>query len=411
MADSHTNNTKNAGYNTAGVLIYFFCQWLCIVMVVRLLGYDASGVFSIVVSFTNVFAALMLFGVRAYQISDTKDVFTNENYLAVRVIAMITACILFAISLILFEFALYTSLCCIAYLFFKLFEAMTDYYFALMQKNNYYKQIMISYALKGIVPVCVFLLTLILKSDLLCGIIAMTAAYFVMLFYDRHALHLQKIQKTDYMHSAVIIKKCIPIMLYSLVSPAMLFVTKYMVEHLYSYELLGVYNSYATVTVIISTLCGAIWAVYIPVISNHYQNKEYIEIKLLCAKSFLFILSVGIFVSMGCLAVGKFAFGLVFGAEILDYYYMLWPIIAASIFLTFSGFLSIALISIHKQNEMLLFNFLGAIVCVVTARPFTLNYGANGASFSLMAGVVAQILLLLLFLLRFLSPKHLTENH
>lgn len=93
------NSGKNTLYNTYGTFFYFFCQWLITVFVVRIGNYHLAGVFSLVVSITNVFYCISLYGVRNYQVSDIKCEYSDADYFTLRTITSIIGFVLFFITI------------------------------------------------------------------------------------------------------------------------------------------------------------------------------------------------------------------------------------------------------------------------------------------------------------------------
>ena len=76
-----SNISRSVIYNTIGTFFYFFCQWLTTILVVRISGYEDAGILSIVISFTNIFYFIALFGVRNFQVTDINHEFTDRDYL------------------------------------------------------------------------------------------------------------------------------------------------------------------------------------------------------------------------------------------------------------------------------------------------------------------------------------------
>ena len=70
--------------SSLGMTVQFFAQWLISVLLVRMDGYEAAGVFSLAMSISNVFAYFANYGLRNYQITDVKHSFTKRQYLLAR---------------------------------------------------------------------------------------------------------------------------------------------------------------------------------------------------------------------------------------------------------------------------------------------------------------------------------------
>ena len=76
-----TDRQNNAGasdyfWNTFGTFFYFLCQYLLTILVVRLGSFNDAGIFSIVLSITNVFYCISIYGVRNYQVADIENRFS-----------------------------------------------------------------------------------------------------------------------------------------------------------------------------------------------------------------------------------------------------------------------------------------------------------------------------------------------
>lgn len=385
----------NTFYNTFGTFFYFFLQWVTTIVVVRLSGYEQAGVFSLIVSFTNIFGFLSKYGMRNYQVSDTEQKYTDAQYFGARLLAVMAAAVCFTVALFVCRFDGYTVLCCIAYMVFKLFESLTDFLFGIFQKLNCYKAIAVSYVLKGILPLLGFAGALYFFKNLFLAIIAMAALYFlVLILYDIFIIHKHEKIGCDFTQCRRLFFVCTPLMLSTLITPYMTFIVRYAIEKIYGQELLGYYSTISMVVVVMTTLAGSVWVVLVPAISKNYQENNYRQIK-----SFLIKVILGI-AAVGCAAVlvgnwlGSWAFGLVFGNEILRYMYLLTPVLAASVLLTATAFFSTVLIPLRRRGAMLWCNIIGAAVCTAVVYPFTKADGMIGANNSLILGLAVQLLLL-----------------
>ena len=65
--------------NTVGTVVLLFAQWLISVLIVRMGGYDDAGTFSLAMSVSNIFAFLANYGIRNYQVADSRNRFTQQQ--------------------------------------------------------------------------------------------------------------------------------------------------------------------------------------------------------------------------------------------------------------------------------------------------------------------------------------------
>lgn len=405
-----SNIAKNSLLNTIGTFIYFFCQWLTTVVVVRITGFSDAGILSLAITFTNVFYFISLFGVRNYQLSDVNNEFSTSNYSFVRLLALLGSLIAFIVILIFIRFDFYTKLCCLAYMIFKMLESITDLFFTIFQKENKFKIILISYTAKGIISILAFAAALYITKNLLITIIVMGFVYLLVIsFYD--FILLNRIVKISFNKNGTkrIFVLCIPLVLFSLIMPYMNFITRYLVERLYTKEILGYYSSISLVVVVVSTLAGCIWLVIIPYLSKAFINKKFKELRLLLVKILLGFLILGIVSISACWLLGDFFLSLIFGNDILKYSDLLIPVVITSLALALCMFLSTVLISFKKNKAVLYCNIMGALVCSVFAYPLIKEYNVYGANMSMLFSITIQIILLLVILLRLLINKDKSE--
>jgi hypothetical protein len=84
---------------TLGTLVYLGGQWLLTVIVVRINGHATNGEFTLGLWSSSVAYAVALFGMRTYQISDTRSEHPDATYLASRVVTSLLAVLAFAVAL------------------------------------------------------------------------------------------------------------------------------------------------------------------------------------------------------------------------------------------------------------------------------------------------------------------------
>lgn len=384
--------------NIYGTFIYYLLQWLTTVFVVRILGYDENGVFSLCIAFTNIFAFVSRFGERQFQLTDVQEKYSISQYLGVRILTISFSLIATIVVLPFVGFSYKIIICCVAYSIFKSLESLTDFFHTIFQKKQRFMAIAISFTLKGIFPFLAFIL-FISFFNLFWGIVSMTVSYLFTLLYDYMVCKNEKVSFfVSFKNIFPIIKSCIPIMFFSLVTPYITFISRYVIENIMGETDLGYYSSLSIVVVIMSTLAGAIWEILIPRISILFINGK---IGKLVKRIVLIAFSV---VLLGALAVlagevfGQYFFSLLYGEQILGYMFLLKTMIILSVMLTEMTFLSTVLITMNRRPQMLIGNMIGAIVMTIILPSLVTSNGLIGANYGLMIGLGVQNILLVLII-------------
>lgn len=386
-----------AALNTVGTFVYFFFQWLTTVLVVRLADFTQAGVFSLLISFTNIFFFIAVYGVRAFQVSDVEGKFTDGQYVGYRLLTCgVSLLLLFVVLLWQYHADPYFIVCAIVYMGYKYLEAATDVLFGVMQRMNAYQTIAVSYFFKGILPVIAFSGALVVGLDLVWAIVGMALAYLaVLLMYDLKHLRAVADIKPVFQGTSPLVKQCFPLMLFTLITPYMTYITRFAIGEEMGSTMLGYYSSISVVVVVMTTIASSIWCVLIPHLRQLYLSRQNAKLVRLLSLILLATAAIGAAAIGAGAVLGEWALALVFGREIIPYVGLLTPVLFASILLTLVSLFSTLLTTFRHTKSMLACNLLGAVLCSISAVPFTKAQGILGANNSLMLGLGVQLLLLL----------------
>ncbi|MCF0259073.1 MAG: lipopolysaccharide biosynthesis protein [Erysipelotrichaceae bacterium] len=386
----------NTAWNTFGTFFYFMCQWLLTVAVVRLSGYKDAGIFSIVLSVTNVFYCISMYGIRNYQVTDIDGQYSDLDYLRTRHLSTLAALILFGTVLFFLNLEPYTLACCWIYLVYKFEESYTDVIFGTFQKYNHYKPIAVSYVWKGILSLVSFCAVLVLTKSLfwtLTANVVLMAA--VILFYDWR--YMPKMKKEAYRGWTLFVS-CFPLMLYSMLVPYLNFVTRYAVERAFGQEQLGYYSSITMVLSVLMVMMNSVFVTIIPKIAADYENgrlNAIFRLLLLAAAGFIGLDLAG---QIGGWLLGDFCFSLVFGDEILPYMYLLPGTIHCAVILAAVTFASSVLTSLRKTGQVLAGNALSPVLCTLMLPWMIGMQKMEGALNSMTVSLAASLAVLCVML-------------
>jgi O-antigen/teichoic acid export membrane protein len=373
------NHFWNSVKNLTGTVVYYFCQWLMLIIVIRIVGYTVSGEFTLVISFTNIFGLLSQYNIRSFQLSDVNNKFLPQQYSGVYVITSVLAVVLFLFALPFSGYNYNIIISCIIYMVFKLCETFTNYVFTYMQLEDKYFDILISYCLKGFIPLIGFTGWLYFTKSLFQSLCVMSLLYItIMFFYDIKKTRSYFPSSLITKDAIVILKECFPITLSPLIVTFMLFLTRYSVENVYGATGLGYYSAITMVIAVILTVAWAVYYVLLPVIADKYIKRlkgDIIRI-IFTVLGIIFVATLLLFFLVRL--IGSLIFSFVFGVEILGYMYLLFPVIITGAMLAVMAFTSVCLIAMQKRLAMLIGMLAGAVLLSVSVMPMTRSGGMLG---------------------------------
>lgn len=381
--------------NTYGTLAYFFCQWLLTVLVARMNGYTDAGVFSLAISFANIFSYIELWGIRNFQISDINHEYSNGAYAGARVISTVLALVLFPPVLFLYGYTREVAICCVIAVFFKTAESVTDLFFGVMQRLERYDWIAVSYTLKGMIPSVAFLVMLALDMPLVSAMFIMCLSYVaVMLLYDVIRLRGSGIFHLEFRNNLKLFKICFPLMINGLISAYLVYLPRNAVQQIIGSAELGYYSSISTVVVVLSTLVGSVWAALMPTISELVYAKDIKKLRGFFWRILLMLVVIAVLVLVVGNLLGPSVFALIYGKEILSHMDLLTPVLLNAVFLMIDAFFDCFFIPMGKRTSLLFCNGAGFLFCAVTVQFATRIFGSIGACCSMTAGLILRFILL-----------------
>ena len=277
MMKSQKNiDTKKAvTLNTVSVFIYFFAQWLLTIVLTRISGYKDSGLFTLAVSFTNIFCYLSNAGVRNVQISDTSRKTEKNVYFSTRFLTSALSILLFAITIAFVRYDELSVKCCITMMIFKIFESYRDVLMGELQLQNRYDLIARSYIMKSILIVLAFVVALFIGLSLPLSILSMAVAYGGVLFlYDFRKLKIYRDFAWNIDGSKELLMISFPLTVSTILDAVILFIPKHFVEILLGSEQLGYYGTVTIVIIVLSTLGSSVWTSLIPVYSKAFIERD-----------------------------------------------------------------------------------------------------------------------------------------
>ena len=372
-------------WNSAGSLCNLGCQWLISVLVVRLSsGYDAAGVYSLAVSLYNIFGTIAQYRMYTYQVSDVNGENTVGEYLAFRCVTSFSALLLCSVyGLLTCDVSAWASI--ILYAVYKTATLVIDVFHACDQRHHRMDIIGISLILQGASSLIAFVAGMIVISSLEVSIVLMTVAVVVVgVIFDYP--RTQRLESLRFGITANKTKKllfeCLPIVVAGLASSAAVSVPRQMLASCLGNSVLGGYASVAAPVAIIQMGASYVYNPLLGYFSERYSEGNYSGFWSLFWKSLAAIVGVGTVCVLFLAVFGEWILTLVFGESILEYTYLLLPLVLFAILTGVQWFLNDLLIAVRLFRMTFVSALVALAVSLLTAYPMIRTYGAMGVTVS-----------------------------
>lgn len=383
-----------------GTLVYLGGQWLLTVIVVRISGQATNGEFTLALSSSAVAYAVVLFGMRPFQISDTRGEYADSIYVASRLATSVLAGVAFLVSLPFTADAGRLWPLLAMFLAFRLTEGWMDVLHGILQNADRMRLAGIALILRAIGECAAFALTLALTQSLLAAVAVMFGVSLVALLvlelpWSRtHGDYVSFAEAGGWRRTLGLLKSCSPLLVANLSYSVMLFVPRNAIGTIWGAELLGYYGSIAAPLLLIPLLVSYLYTPFMPMLAEHGlsgQRRRLVVLTLRLLAAIVGLLAVAL---VAVPFVGPLLLRVMFGPGVLNHVELLWPV-AASVSCTALVYLGNAVMTAVRRIRWTLFAGLAALIVVLAMSNYlVVRFGPNGASYALIVGQGVQVLVL-----------------
>lgn len=359
-----------------------------------MLGFKDAGIFSLAISISIIAFAFATYGVRGYQVSDVTRKYSDKSYVAARIITSLLATIGCLVYLVLYKYNLYTTLCVIVYLLFRMSEAYVDVYHGIIQRAMRMDFIGKSFILRGVIGNLLFIGCMILTKNLLSSISVLAISSFVLIFiYDRNKVKLfyEKTNTTSLKIIVGLLLECLPLAIYVLLSNLLMSIPRISLEHINGTEILGIYASIAIPAAIIQVISGYIFSPLLTVFAEHVSQKNFKLFHKLLFRTLVYILLASGILIIGGAVFGDFGLRLLFGEKISSFTYLFLPILFISSLTALSWFIGLMLTVVREFRGLIISSVVAVTVCFLGSSTVINLFGINGTSLILIIALILQI--------------------
>ena len=396
-----SNIKKDYFWNTLGVFAQNAISPLLLIVITRINGIYDSGLFSFAFSLAILFWAISMWGGRTYQVSDTTKEFSNQNYIAVRLILAVVVFIgAFLFSVANGYDAAKTGLIMLL-VGLKLVESVADVIYGVFQKNDKLYITGKSLTYKAFIGLGVFIVLDIITGNILLGAFGLLVVNLLFLvFYD--IWKIRKIDtisikkdalKTTFRGALRIIKICAPVFAMTLLAMLSLNIPRYFIDMYHENEI-GYFGIISMPITLIVLVMSFILQPNIVRLARLHAENNHQQFNTIIGKVALITFGLGVVVLVATYFVGIQLLELVFGVPFANYQQALLIIVFGALINAFVAILMNALVVMRKIKAQFYILVLTSIALVVASAIFIEQSGLQGGV--ILFAVVSMIQVLLL---------------
>ena len=395
-------------WNSAGSFANMVCAWLITVLVLRLsTGYDAAGVYSYIMSVYAIFSSVVDYRIYVYQISDLHGENTLGEYFTLRCITgTLGLALVMVYSVLTGPFELLPTI--FFYSLYKIASVLLDAFHASEQIYRRMDYIGMSYALQGVVSFAVFGVVFGVTQDLtLTMAVLFLATVAIGFFYDFPRIHF-----FSEFHFGIsrqktwrLLKTCAPAVIAFVAISGSTSVPRQYLMKVMGESALGAYGTMAAPIAIVQT--GASY-IYNPLLT--YFNEAYDQrngarfLKMMMMTAFA-IATLGIVCIIGVKLLGGPVYSLIYGQRVLEYLYLLPPLVVSALCIAFMGFVNNLVTVLHNFKATFTGGLTALSISLIIMIPMINHFELNGVTYTTLISALGASLVMFLLVKKQLDSQ------
>ena len=406
------NNRKDFIWNALGLTLNSLNSLFFLIVVRYINGMDTAGIFTYAFALCAFFYVIAFYFNRSFQVSDSKDKFSFNDYLSARVVLSILSFILIFAFAIINQFSIFEISVIMLLMIFRLTETIGDCFYGAIHKKSKLWQTGFSLSIKAVFGLLVFFITDLTTKNLLISISSLSLVNIIIfLVYDVRNyknLYTEKI-KFNFSHFKQILKSCFPIFLFQLLSLYLANCQKYILPYFEPNEaqtILGILIMPAT---LLSLVGSYLINPVLEPLTSHFKNRDLKNFVLLSKKVLSFLTILGILIVAICYFLGVPFLNLLYSLNLDQYNLPFITIIIGSIFFAASLIISNFLTVLKENVKQTYIYIITVIVDTLISILLIKNFGIPGAAYSF--AISGGIILALYILLFQRTIKKIRNNH
>lgn len=386
-------------WNTVSGLVMAFQSVVMLMILMRACDVYTAGVFTIAYANANLFLNMGKYGVRNFQVSDVRHVFSFHDYAAARaassVAMMVCAGAYLAWSAISFGYDLNKTLIILFMCVFKLVDAVEDVYHGDYQRCGRLDVAGKVLTLRLVSTIAVFGGLVIGTADLLVSLEIST--FYAIVFFFVSVWHVRRRygmpEKSAFVVASTqlktILKECFPLFLAAFLLFYIGNAPKYAIDACLGDAEQAYYGFISMPVFVVSLLASFVYSPIITSVSRMWGEGDKKSFTRVFAQQMLIVALITIACNVATLIAGVPVLSVMYNTDLSPYLLELIILVSGGGFLALASLFTLG-ITIVRQHKKLIWGYVGVSLLALLASPWIVqNYGITGASWEYLALMVA----------------------
>ena len=398
---------KDIFWNSIGTAAWSFLSLALLIIVTRINGIYESGVFSFSFAFAMIIYVVCCYGGRAYQVSDHKKEISTTSYISLRLVTSLLALTGALLFIFLNDYGLDKALLLVVLVGHRIFDAIADVFYAVLQKQRHLYIAGKSMFYKSIISLILFLTIDLATSNLLFSALTLPfVSLLFIIFYDypeskKYEKFTVKFNPRD---SRRILKVTFLAFSISVIVLVFANIARYFID-LYHPNLQGYFGIIIMPLTVVILLFSFVLNPAILRLTEMYSNQEFKELRKIILKIIYLLLAVTLILCVGVYLFGSPILKILFGIDFSEFIFDIMLVIIIGFILSITSlFTNIAIIA--RKLRVTSFVYLATnITLVVLCALLVEKLEIRGAIISYIIASFTQMMIIGVYYLNLTSSQ------
>lgn len=405
---------KDFIWNTIGCMIVALFNAIVLMFCTRINTTEIAGIFSISYATAYIFNTIGDFGIRIFQVSDTKRKYDFSEYLAARIISIILMVILATAFIIIDGYRNEKFIIAFILILYRIIENLSESYQAEFQLNNRLDIAGKSMIIRNVLALVICLIVDIITKNFIISILFMLLTNLVVfLLYDVQKLkRFTKIHlKVDFNKTKEILLECLPLAISTLISIYVINSVKYAIDKTGSYSMQTYYNIIYMPTFVINLISIFLAKPFLKPFGEYWNNKQYNKLYRAIGKIILLLFIATILIEVVCYFIGIPILNVLYNVDLSQYKIDLLLLIFSGLLYAISTIIFNALGSMRKQKYTIIPYIISALFALIIPKYLVKNFNMSGAvASSIIIMAILCVIMIITFLINIRKVKKGEKN-
>lgn len=396
---------KNFIWNIIGPTFNAFSSLIFLIIVTRLNGIDDAGVFTYCYATACLFYSIAVYIGRPYQVTDSSNL-TDSDFIYNRLFTILVTLIIITGFGFIKQYDINKIVVLILLSIFRSIDALSESFYAIMQKNNHLYKVGFSYFIKSLIAYLTFFLVDYFTNNIILSIIVLILIYLVATYlYDYINIKKYgfKFKKYNSSNNRILLKNGFYVCLFSFVSLYILNSSRYAIDNIMTNTYQTIYGIIFMPAMVMSLLSQFIIHPFLLKIKESIALSKAKDLFKIVVKLIISFFLLGIIIVIICNYIGIPILELLYNIDLKIYHREFILIMISALFYGATIIISYVLVAMRKLKMQVLALISVAVLAIFTSNYFVNNYSLIGASFNTI--ITQSISFILLFLLFFIYTK------